>query len=109
MLFWRLAVHVLGAVVLALLVAAPYLPVLLNWAGTGGAFETGFEDAGALAAGARSTTAGGLLGGFTLDALGVDLPVRVGLLGLGLLWAVRQARGRPGLAIWFRLCGLAVA
>jgi hypothetical protein len=105
----RLGVHVGGAVVLALVCAAPYLPVLLQWAGTGGAFDVGFDDGGALATGARSTTAADLLGVFTLDALGVDLPVRVLLLALGLVWAVRQPGGRALVATGGVFVGLAVA
>jgi len=105
----RLGTHLPGAIALSLVCASPYLPVLLNWAGTGGAFDVGFEDGGALATGARSTTAGDLLGVFTLDALGVDLPLRVVFLAIGVVWAFRQPGGRTMFTIVGVFTGLAVA
>jgi hypothetical protein len=92
--FKRLGVHVPGGILLAVACAAPYLPVLLQWAGTGGAFDVGFDDGGVLAGGASSISAAERLGVFSVDALGVDLPVRVVVLAIGVVWAWRQRGGR---------------
>jgi hypothetical protein len=121
----RLLVTVPGAVLVAVACAMPYLPVLFHWAGTGGAFDVGYEDATALAVGAKSTTAADLLGVFTLDALGIDLPVRVVLIALGVGLAIRSGFRRrasdssepevvgstaasTALAVCVAFCGLAV-
>ena len=94
-LAWRrLPLDVIGAAAVAAVCAAPYLSVLLHWAGGGGAYQAGFEDGSALEQG--TATALELLGLFTVDALGVDLPVRVALVVLGLIWVVRS---RVGLSV----------
>jgi hypothetical protein len=100
--WWRLPWRrvLLGApvaIIIALACAMPYLPVLFHWAGTGGAFDVGYEDATALAVGAKSTTAAGLLGVFALEALGIDLPLRVVLIALGVGLAIRSAFSRQSL------------
>jgi hypothetical protein len=92
---WRhLSLAVPGAVLISLICAAPYLPVLFHWAGAGGAFEVGYGDATALAVGAKSTTAGDLLAVFTANALGIDLPVRLVLIALGVAMAIRMGLAR---------------
>jgi hypothetical protein len=104
----RLRLEIPGALLLALVGAMPYLPVLFHWAGAGGAFEVGFEDATALAIGAKSTTAAEFLGAYTLDALGIDLPVRVVLIALGAGAAIRRwsHRRRSGSMRPLVECGL---
>jgi hypothetical protein len=92
----RLVPDALGALVLAAICAAPYLPALLHWAGTGGAYQVGFEDGTAIERGAQTTSAIQLLGLFVVDSLGVDLPVRIALVTLGVTWAIRY---RVGLAV----------
>ena len=95
--------------VLALICAAPYLPLLLHWAGSGGAYQVGLEEGTALEVGARTPQAAELLGLLTLDALGVDLPVRVVLIALGLIWAFRTRTGRTLAAVSAVFLVLAVA
>jgi hypothetical protein len=104
---WRgLAPHALGAVVLAVVCVAPYLPVLLHWAGGGGAYGVGYEDGTLLEGG---PTAGALqaLVLVTVDALGVDLPIRVALVALGLVWALRSRVGLTVVATTLIFIGLA--
>lgn len=103
----RLAPHALGAVVLALICAAPYLPVLLHWAGSGGAYAAGNEDGSALAQGATGSGIE-LLGLFVVDALGVDFPIRIVLVVLGLVAAFRWRVGRSVVAITAIFVALAV-
>jgi hypothetical protein len=106
---WRqLAVHTAGTIVLALICAAPYVPVLLHWAGTGGAYQAGYEDGTALEKGAQTMSALELLGVFTADALGVDLPIRVVLVVLGAFWAFQQRLGRAVVAVTLVFFGLAI-
>jgi uncharacterized protein DUF6541 len=103
----RLVPHGVGAVVLAIVCAGPYLPVLLHWASGGGAYQVGYEDGTALEQGATGSAAQ-LLGLFSLDALGVDFPIRIVLVGLGLVWAVRCSAGLTVVAITSVFVGLAV-
>jgi hypothetical protein len=86
----RLGVPV--AVSIALVCAAPYLPVLFHWAG--GAFQVGYQDATSLAVGEKSATADEQLGVFSLDALGIDVPVRLVLIALGAVLAMRMRFAR---------------
>src|SRR5262249_4017402 len=95
--WYRLGPDVGGAAVLAAACAAPYLAVLLHWAGAGGAYQTGYESGSALEQG--TTSALDSLGLFTIDALGVDLLVRVALVGLGLIWVVRWRVGLSVVAV----------
>jgi hypothetical protein len=88
----RLGADVLIAGVVALVCAAPYLPVLLHWAGGGGAYAIGNEDGSAMEQGTSSALQ--LLSLFGLDALGVDFPIRVVLVVLGLAFAFRAGVGR---------------
>src|SRR5207302_11393302 len=94
----RLVPHAFGALVLALVCAAPYLPALLHWAGGGGAYSAGYEVGSALEHGATNSAAQ-LLGLFAVAALGVDLPVRIVLVTFGLAWALRCRVGFTVLAI----------
>jgi hypothetical protein len=101
-----LARHALVVVAIAAVCAAPYLPALLHWAGGGGASVVGNEDGTALERGA-ATSALQILGAFTADALGVDLPVRVVLIALGLIWALRSRVGLTLVAVTAIFVGLA--
>jgi hypothetical protein len=93
----RLLRHMLVVVAVAAACAAPYLPALLHWAGGGGAYVVGNEDGSALERG--TTSAVQILAAFSADALGVDLPVRVVLVALGLIWAVRSRVGLTVVAV----------
>ena len=103
----RLPVHGAGAIILAFVFAAPYVPALLHWAGSGGAYQVGYEDGTALEHGA-TTSAMQLLGAFIADALGVDLPVRVVLVALGFIWGFRRPGGRGVVAVTLAFVGMAV-
>lgn len=97
---WRqLPGHLAAALVIALLCAAPYLPALLHFAGSGGAYQVGLEDGRAMELGVKSATVSELLGVFTLNALGVDLPVRIILLVAGVVWAFQQRAARVLVAV----------
>jgi hypothetical protein len=102
----QLVRHVLVVVAIAAVCAAPYLPALLHWAGSGGAYEVGNEDGTALERGATSS-AMQILAAFIADALGIDLPVRVVLVALGLIWAVRSRVGLPLVGVTAIFVGLA--
>jgi hypothetical protein len=102
----RLALHALMAGAIAAVCAAPYLPALLHWAGGGGAYVVGNEDGSALERGTSSALL--ILAAFSADALGVDLPVRVILLALGLFWAVRSRVGLTVVAVTALFVGLAL-
>jgi hypothetical protein len=102
----RLPLDVLGAVALGLVCAAPYLPALLHWAGAGGAYQVGYEDGSTLEQGTSS--AAQLLGLFSLDALGVDFPIRVLLVLVGLVWTLKAGVGRTVAAVAGVFIGLAL-
>lgn len=97
---WRgLGRDVVFASGLALVCAAPYLPTLLHWAGSGGAYGVGLQDeqilqSSAAAAGGSSAGASGTLVVFALDSLGVDLPIRLMAVAIGVVWALRAGIGR---------------
>jgi hypothetical protein len=97
------------ALVVGLVSAVPYLPPLLAFARGGGASGAGFEDVAALAASSQIGTVSDTLLGFGLDALGVDLPVRVVMLAGGIWWVFGQRRGRDVIAVGMLFCGLALA
>jgi hypothetical protein len=105
---WR---RLLGAVPLALVLgvvcAAPYLPGLLHWAGTGGAYAVGVEDAQVPQSGASVSAGPQPLVVFALDALGVDLPIRAALVLAGAAWAVRHGIGRSVIAVGALFAALA--
>lgn len=100
-----LASHVPIALGLAILVAAPYLPSLLGWAGAGGA--TGAGAAFADTAASSDTGPDGLQ--FALGITGaaslIDLPVRLGLIVLGL---TLHARVRQAGVLWATFVALLV-
>jgi hypothetical protein len=102
----RLGVDGLAALAVAVLCAAPYMPVLLHWAGAGGAYAVGNADGAAI----QRATSSGLetLGIFGLDALGVDFPVRIVLVALGLVFAFRFQVGRPVVAVTLTFMTLAI-
>jgi len=102
----RLGPDIVGAVLLAIVCAAPYLPVLLHWAGAGGAYVVGDEDGTALGQG--SAEAVELLKLFSLDALGIDFPIRIALLLAGLVFAFKFRAGRSLLAVTTVFIGLAI-
>jgi Family of unknown function (DUF6541) len=84
------------AVVVGVVCAAVYLPNLFQWAGVGGAYAVGLQDGG-VAAGSFSRNLDPNSNPFTvfgLGALGIDLPLRLLLLGIGTVWAFRHCTGR---------------
>ncbi len=102
----RLGLDLLLVVVVAAVCAAPYLPILLHWAGGGGAYAVGNEDGSAMEQGTGSALQ--LLGLFSLDALGVDAPIRVVLIVLGLVFAFRARAGRALVAVTGVFVALAI-
>jgi hypothetical protein len=93
---------------IALVCAAPYLPIVLHWAGGGGAVLTGDEAGRALASSASSFLEDSTFLVFLGGSLGMDVPIRLILLAIGAFWAVRQWPGRVvvGVAVLFLLIGL---
>jgi hypothetical protein len=102
----RLWTDGLVAIAVAIACAAPYLPLLLHWAGSGGAYTVGNEDGSAIEQGAASALQS--LGLFSLDALGVDFPIRCLLVVLGLAYAFRLHVGRAMVAITSVFVAMAV-
>ena len=90
-------VHALAGLLVALVVAAPYLADLLTWLQGGGAVGTALteieQEATAPALGSGNELelwyASGVLGGNPLD-----LAVRMALLAVGTVWVWRDRRGR---------------
>jgi hypothetical protein len=94
----RLPAHIGLALGLAAVCALPYLPVLLGWVAGGGASAVGAQEGGALESSLSSTGADALVG-FGLNAIGVDVPVRLVLAPIGVWWVLRCARGRVLLGV----------
>jgi len=91
--------HLLIALALAAACAAPYLPTLLGWAGSGAAYGVGVAD-GQTVEPSQSAPAGlSLFAVFALQSLGIDLPIRLVLLLIGLVVAIQQPAGRALVAI----------
>jgi hypothetical protein len=82
---------------------------LLHWAGSGGAYEAGFQGTHPVETDASAVAAAESLGLFLSDALGVDLPIRVVLVVLGTIWAFRQGMARGMVAVTAVFFVLAVA
>ena len=99
----RLAVHVPLALGLAVVCAAPYLPTLLGWAGTGGAISAG--EAFTVNADTGQSDwlqfALGVTGAVSL----IDLPLRFGLIALGLSM---YSRTRLATGLWLAFVALLV-
>ena len=99
-----LARDVAVAAIVGVACSAIYMPLLLHWAGSGGAYSVGLEDGQVPQAPATSASASVSAGPnpfvvFALGALGVDLPLRVGLLAIGAVWAIRHRSGRSVLIV----------
>jgi hypothetical protein len=106
-----LARHVGLAVLVGLACATVYLPNLLHWAANGGAYAVGLGDGG-VATGSLSRNLDPSSNPFTvfaLGALGIDLPVRLVLVGIGSVWAFRQRTGRSVLVLALVFTSLASA
>jgi hypothetical protein len=99
----RLALHLPLALGLAVLCAAPYLPTLLGWAGTGGAISAG--EAFTLSADAGQADWLQFALGITGAASLIDLPVRFGLIVLGL---TLDRRARLAAGLWLAFVALLV-
>ncbi len=103
------------AVGLALLVslacAAVYLPNLVHWAGAGGAYAVGFQESTALVSTPGVITRDGpsLFVTFALNSLGIDLPLRLVLLAVGIVWSVRMRVGLIVIGVGLAFAALAVA
>ncbi|MBV9174496.1 MAG: hypothetical protein JOZ81_30920, partial [Chloroflexi bacterium] len=96
---WRqLPVGVGIAVLVGVACAAPYVPTLLGWANSGGAYAVGIEDSQMPSPAGDSTRAATFVA-FALDTLGVDLPTRVLLVVVGVIWSLRSRVGRSTMAI----------
>src|SRR5439155_4866731 len=91
----QLSWHLPVALVVALVLAAPYLPMLFHWAAQGGA--AGVRDASAAAA-ALVPGDNDIFATFG-TGVGIDLPLRVGLMLVG-IWQVGRCRtGRSVVSI----------
>jgi hypothetical protein len=91
----RLATHVPLAIGLAVLCAAPYLPTLLGWAGTGGAISAGEAFTVNPDTGQADWLQFAL--GVTGAASLIDLPLRLALIAVGLSL---HRRARLAVALW---------
>jgi Family of unknown function (DUF6541) len=106
-LHWaRLARHAGLALVFALVVAAPYLPSLLHWAGAGGAYLAGVEDTRVPTSASSAVTGPSLFVVRAIEALGIDLPVRVVLMVAGAVWAIRHRTGRSVVVVGLVFLGI---
>ena len=110
---WRDLPRVIGlAMLVALACAALYLPNLLRWAGAGGAYAVGLQETTVLTSTDDSATVAagpGLFVTFALDSLGIDLPLRLILLAVGIGWSIRKRVGRTVVAVGIVFAGIAVA
>jgi hypothetical protein len=97
--------HLPLAVGVAVVIAFPYLPTLVGWAGAGGATAAGQEIVDHTAANPAIEGYGDwlqyVLGGFGAGSL-IELPLRVALIGLGL----KMRRMRLVTALWAAFLGL---
>jgi hypothetical protein len=107
----RLARDLLLAGAIAGLTALPYLATLVGWVTTGGATQAAQEvlqiaasDQPSVGEVVITLALGSLSGGFMLD-----LPIRAGLLAIGLWSAVRNTRERVVASIFVIFFGLALA
>jgi hypothetical protein len=90
--------HALLAGAVAALVCAPYLPILLGWAGGGGATATGYEEADLASSTVAALGSSGRTPAVLLDLADVNPVLRIVLVPLGTWWVVRQRAGRVALA-----------
>jgi hypothetical protein len=110
---WRqLCVHAAVALVIGLVCAAPYASTLLHWAAAGGASAIGSVEAQA-----EALSSGGLPTENLLvlmfntfgTGVGLDLPLRIGLLVTGVWCAARGRTGQAVVALGAIFLGLALA
>jgi hypothetical protein len=109
---WRDLPRIVGlAMLVALACAAVYLPTLVSWAGGGGAYGVGLQDTAVVTSTDAATVASGpgLFVTFALDSLGIDLPIRLILLAVGIGWSFRERVGRTVVAVGIAFAGIAVA
>jgi hypothetical protein len=91
--------------------AAVYLPSLLSWASGGGAYAVGLQDGG-VTAGSLSRNLDPGSNPFTvfgLGALGIDLPLRLVLLSIGVIGAFRTGAGRSVVVLALIFTGITSA
>jgi hypothetical protein len=96
-----LARHLSLALPVAIVVAAPYLPILLHWAGGGGAYLAGIEDTQVPSSASSAVAGPSLYVVRFIEAMGIDLPLRVLLVAAGAIWAFRHRQGRSAVVIGF--------
>jgi len=92
----------------ALAGAGPYLPNLVGWAGAGGAYEVGLAASPTPQTMAIADDGPSAFLAFGLNALGIDLPIRLILVAIGCAWCYRQGAGRTAAAVGILFGGLAV-
>jgi hypothetical protein len=101
------------AMLVALASAAVYLPNLVRWAAAGGAYAVGLQETAVFTStstDSATVAAGpGLFATFALDSLGIDLPLRLTLLGVGIGWSIRKRVGRSVVVVGIAFAGIAVA
>jgi hypothetical protein len=101
-----LARHLVLALVVALVIAAPYLPNLVQWAGDGGASSVGLAEGRALEGNAVPIVGNNWFAVFLAEALGIDLPIRLALVAVGFWWAFRRRTGRSLVAVGLVFLGV---
>lgn len=107
---WRRLPGALGfAAVSALACAAVYLPTLLHWAAGGGAYAVGLADGQSAVDVSNPTASVGAdpFGVFALGALGIDAPLRVTLLAIGVVWTFRHRTRRSLVSIGLLFAAIA--
>src|SRR5262249_32003619 len=98
-----LPAHLGLVAVIAAVCSVPYWPILLHWAGGGGAANLGFEAGQALANSASSFLADSTFLVFLGGALGMDVPLRLVLAAVGVALAAPSSAGRAVLGAAGRL------
>jgi hypothetical protein len=93
-----LARHGLLAGAVAALVCGPYLPIVLGWAGGGGATAVGYEEADLASSTVAAIGSSDRTPAILLDLADVNPVLRIVLVPLGTWWAVRRRAGRVVLA-----------
>ncbi len=102
----RLVRDAVVAAACAVLVALPYLPALLSWAGEGGATGVGVSQAVAVQANVQHAGAFTQLQGIVLQMFDVNPLARLVLLPLGIWWTVRTREARSLIVLAAIFCGL---
>jgi hypothetical protein len=105
----QLPAHLVVAALVALVCALPYLPLLLHWAGGGGASRLGYEAGQVLEDRASTFLGEGTFLVFLGGALGIDTPIRLVLAAVGAWFALRSWTGRTVLGAGLLFLAIALS